>query len=387
MNCALAGKNPKGRSNVATYLLAAMILLAVASASGQQVHQLLYNNSNWADQNLMGAIPEVGTPVAAFPTTPNDQSHVYYLAGSPVHVHQLFYNGTSWSDEDLTSLSGGPAASYNVTGFSVGNLQYVYYVSHDSDVHQLLYNNSSWVDSDITILGGLSANAISTYGLVAFTTSPALHVYYQDNVSADVHQLFSTNGTTWQDQDLTQLTGAGEPAVLWSGFNIGNLQYLYYQDFDHDIHQLNYNNSKWVDTDLTLTSKPLALPIYQETAFVIPGTKKIRLYYTSKETNGHLVQLASSNGKTWTSTDLTNKAKAPVPQSNSSISAYATTPNDGVHIFYEAGNHIIQIYQPTPTTWASVDLTTLTNGGTAVNLSRLAGFSLQNFQYLFYVAQ
>ncbi len=387
MICRPFGRMCKSHPIVPTWAVTVMILFAVASASGQQVHQLLYNNSNWADQNLMGAVTAPFTPVAAFLTTPNDQPHVYSLSGSPAHVHQLFYNGTSWSDEDLTALTGGPAASNTVTGFSVGNFQYVYYVSHDSDVHQLLYNNSAWVDSDITILSGHSGNAISVYGLVAFTTTPALHVYYQDNTTADIHQLFSANGTTWQDQDLSLLTGAPEPVNLWSGFNIGNLQYLYYQDDTHDIHQLNYNNSKWVDSDLTVTTKSPAPPPTPETAFAIPGTTKIRVYYYSKLTNGHLIQLASNNGKSWTTTDLTKKSKAPLPQGGSAISAFATTPNDEVHVFYPSGNHINEIYQPTATTWANQDLTTLTNGGTVEPFTGLAGFSLQNFQYLFYVAQ
>jgi hypothetical protein len=382
----LTGQKATGHSAVATYLLAVIILLAVASASGQQVHQLLYDNSNWSDQDLNGT--RSTNSLTAFQTTPNDQSHVYYLTYTPSHIHQLFFNGTSWSDEDLTTLSGGPTAFGAVTGFSVGNFQYVYYVSQAAPqhVHQLLYNNSTWVDSDLSAISGGKANAIGSYGLVAFTTTPALHVYYQDNNNADIHQLFSANGATWEDQDLTQLTGAPEPFVLWSGFNIGNLQYLYYQDFNHDLHQLIYNNSNWADTDLTVSTKTPRPSVFPETAFVIPGTKKMRIYYFN-QANNHLLQLASSNGKTWTSTDITKKAKAPLPDFASFICAYVTTPNEGLHVFYEAGYHINQIYQPTTTTWANQDLTSLTNAGPAVGYSTLSGFSSQNFQYLFYVAQ
>jgi hypothetical protein len=364
-----------------------LFALAAAPAYGQQVHQLLYNNSDWADQDLNGGISMTNGPVAAYLTTPNNQEHAYYLTGDG-HVHQLFYNGTSWADEDLTVLSGGPPASGAVAGFSVGNFQYVYYVAQKSplDVHQLLYNNVGWVDSDLTALSGAKTKATAAYGMVAFTTSPALHVYYQQYATGDIHQLFSTNGSTWQDQDLTTLTGAVPPSYLWSGLNIGNLQYVYYQDRNYDLHQMYYNNSSWSDADLTVTAKtprPLISPV---AAFVIPGTKKIRLYFP-ESTNSHLLQLASSNGTTWTSTDLTKKAKGPVPEGGGSIAAFATTPNDGIHVFYESGNHINQLYQPTPSTWANQDLTALTHGGTAVNFSRIAGFSLQNFQYVFYVAQ
>jgi len=373
---------------IMTLLVVGFFTLAAPSAFGQQVHQLFYDNSNWTDQNPEGAITISNGPLAAFQTTPNDQSHVYYLAGSNAHVHQLFYNGTSWADDDLTVLAGGRPAEGSVAGFSVGNYQYVYYVTQKSPphVHQLLYNNLKWVDSDLTALSGANTNAINTYGVVAFTTSPALHVYYQQLPTGDIHELFSDNGTSWQDQDLTTLTGAPAPFVLWSGFNIGNLQYIYYQDLNYDLHQMYYNNSNWSDTDVTATSKTTVPSVYPVAAFVIPGTKKMRIYYTNEKAH-HLIQLASSNGKTWSSTDLTNKSKGPIPEASSPIVAFATTPNDEIHVFYESGSHINQIYQPTTSTWANQDLTDLTHGGVAVEFTRMAGFAQQNLQYVFYVAE
>jgi hypothetical protein len=86
------------------WLLHAVCVLAILGsvtclpAYGQQVHQLSYNNAGWADQNLNGVtMDQYSANVAAFLTTPNNQSHVYYIStGSSPHVHQLFYNGTSW---------------------------------------------------------------------------------------------------------------------------------------------------------------------------------------------------------------------------------------------------------------------------------------------------
>ena len=389
MNRKSSNQGIANRLHHAVCVSALLIMLAALPAYGQQqVHQLLYDNSNWTDQNLNGSQSISNGPVAAFLTTPNDQPHVYFLATNG-HVHQHFYNGVSWSDDDLTALSGGSAASGQVSGFSVGNYQYVYYVSLNAPqhVHQLLYNNAGWVDSDLTVLSKSNVQAINYYGLVAFTTSPALHVYYQQYPIGDIHQLYSTDGTTWQDQDLTTLTGAPQPYILWSGFNIGNLQYVYYQDkVSLDLHQLNYNNSSWSDTDFTVTAKTVRPSLSGEAAFVIPGTKKMRVYYVNDD-NNHIMQLASSNGKTWASADLTKKSKAPKPDGGTSILAYATTPNDDVHVFYESVEHICEIFQPTTTTWANDDLTAEGNGGPAVDFTRIAGFSLQNYQYVFYVAQ
>jgi hypothetical protein len=364
-----------------------LISLAVLPAYGQLVHQLSYNNSYWMDQKLNGVPSEI-YPLAAFPTTPNDQSHVYYLSsGRSPHVHQLYYNGVSWADEDLTALSGGPIAFSTVTGFSVGNYQYVYYVSFDvpHHVHQLLYNNVNWVDSDLAALSGTPQQDAAFLGLVAFTTTPALHVYYVDGNSLGVHQLFSNDGTAWQDQDLTSLTGGPQLNFLACGFNIKNFQYVYFTDVNFDLHQLSYNNSTWSDTDLTVLTKT-GVPVAQVAAFAIPGTKKMRVYFVSLS-NGHLLQLASTNGAKWAVTDLTKKSKGRLPDPSTSIVAYATTPNDEVHVFYVSGSHVNQIYQSTATTWSNEDLTSSGNGEPVAEFSGLAGFSLQNEQYVFYQAQ
>jgi hypothetical protein len=368
-----------------------LILLAALAAYGQEIHQLSYNNSNWADQGLNGVTPAAGDQgLTAFVTTPNNQSHVYYLTGGGSgHVHQLFFNGTTWGDEDLTVLSGGPAAMGTVTGFSVGNYQYVYYFNQNGahHLHQLLYNNVAWVDSDLTVLSRSKVSVNNIGGLVAFTTSPALHVYYRQlGGSGDIHQIYSTNGTTWQDQDLTALTRGKQPTFLWSGFNVGNLQYVYFQGDNYDLHQLFYNNSTWTDTNLTVASKtpqPLISPI---AAFVVPGTKKMRLYFRGEGT-GDIWQLSSTGGVKWIGTDLTRRVKGPAPDPSSSIVAYATKPNNAIHVFYASGSHINQLFQPIPSTWSNEDLTVSGNGAATENFTPLAGFSIQNLQYVFYVAR
>src|ERR1700727_1164162 len=93
------------RSAVCVFVLP--LLLAALPAYGQYIHQLSYNGSNWMDQNLNGALAGPYTGIASFLTTPNDQTHVYYIDNNGYyHVHQLFFNGTSWSDQDLTVVSG-----------------------------------------------------------------------------------------------------------------------------------------------------------------------------------------------------------------------------------------------------------------------------------------
>ena len=390
----IASQDILHRLRLAACAFGLLLSLAALPAYGQYVHQLSYNGSNWMDQNLNGVPANGYTEIAAFLTTPNDQAHVYYVSSLDTsHVHQLFYNGVSWSDEDLTTLSGAAPATpgSSISGFSVGNYQYVYYIGEEEDVHQLLYNNSGWTDTDLSALTG----GPIALELFALTTSPALHVYYVDYNDFHIHQLFSPDGSSWQDQDLSSLTGGTTAAGHWmSGFNIGNFQYAYFVASDNHVHQFLYNNSSWSDRDLTALTK--TLPVSENRgvqALVIPGTKKLRVYLQAS--NGHLLQLASSNGTTWSSTDLTKKAKAPLADAGDQIAAFATTPDKALHIFYvsdlgvgEDYEHIVELTQPTASTWAYQDLTALTNGGSPLDqYGSLTGFSLGKDQYLFYVAQ
>jgi hypothetical protein len=391
MFCKIAYRDTAWRQAIAVWLLMTLVSLATGRCYSQEVHMLFYNNANWTDQNLNGVSPNAG--VAAFVTTPNDQQHVYYMGGFPsTHVHQLFYNGKNWADEDLTAETGAPDARGGaITGFSVQNFTYVYYVDKfNSHVHQLLYNNIAWADADLTsITGGPSA---WDGDLVAFTTTPALHIFYMDAETQHIHQIFNTTGTNWQDQDLTEITGGtlGSYSSIdgMAGFNIDNFSYLYFvSQADGHVHQFLYNNSNWSDQDLTALTKssPSQNLSHSVAAFVIPGTNKLRVYLQAE--NDHILQLASTNNLKWNSSDLTKKTKGPLPDTGTSIAGFATTPNKQLHIYYASGSDVNQLFLPTPsTTWQNEDLTAETKGGAAHANDGVAGFSLQNLQYLFYVA-
>jgi hypothetical protein len=362
-------------------ILSTLLSIAALPAYGQQIHQLAYNGSNWTDQNLNSTSTQWG--ISAFFTTPNDQFHVFYSAYDNSTLHQLFYNGSNWADEDFGQSTNVTYYS-GMIGFSEGNYQYVFYIDGNLDVHQMLYNNAGWADTDLTFATGSSVTS-SGSNLVAFTTSPALHAYYTASDS-HVHQLFATNGTNWEDQDLTALTGGpgANGAYSMAGFNIGNFQYVYYLATNNHLHQLFYNNASWTDEDMTaLTNTSPTATFASISAFVIPGTKKMRVYFVSSS-NGHIIQLALTNNGKWSSSDLTKKAKGSLPDEQ--IVAFPSASGGAVNVYYVAGHNVNRIYQPTATTWANEDLTALTSGGVADSVDELAGFSLQNNQYLYYVA-
>jgi hypothetical protein len=360
-----------------------LISLAALPAFGQHVHQLSYNGSTWEDQSLGGGQAYVFSQIASILTTPNNQEHVYYFAGNPYHVHQLFYNGTNWSDEDLTAETGAAEPNeYAVAAFSIGNYQYVYYTDLNFDLHQLLYNNSNWADTDLTkIVGGPQSSG----QLVAFTTSPAIHVFYTDVNSGHIHQIFNTNGTNWQDQDLTLITGgASTDGNGMSGFNIGNYQYIYFLDFSGHVHQYLYNNSNWSDEDLTiLTNSSSPVPGNNLNAFVLPGTKKLRVYV--QDENNHILQLASTNNVKWSSSDLTKKTKTPPTFPGTSIAGLNTANQLGV--YYMSGqSHVNQFLLPShATAWQNIDLTEESGGAGVTPYGGISVLSLQNLPSVFYL--
>jgi hypothetical protein len=201
-----------------------------------------------------------------------------------------------------------------------------------------------------------------------------------------INQLFNT-GTTWTNEDLTAETGGAlANGVGMSGVNVQNFQFVYYVATTGDVHQLFYNNANWADEDLTtLTNTLPAAPGSGVTALVVPGSKKLRVYMIAS--NDHVLQLASTLSKKWSGSDLTKKTKGPLANPANGMVGFATTPNNQLHVFYLSGNHVNQLFLPTPATkWSNQDLTALISGGLANGTSGMAGFSVQNFQYVFYVA-
>ncbi len=394
MFCQATYQNMGQRLPLAAMLFGLLIMFSVLPAQAQFIHQLSYNGSSWMDQNLNGALAGPYTGIAGFLTTPNDQTHVYYVDNNGFyHVHQLFFNGTSWEDQDLTAVSGASEGAYGacqVAGFSVGNFQYVYYLGGSyGHVHQMVYNNIGWSDVDLTALtGGPNAQPDP---LVAFTTSPTLHVYYTD-WNLHIHQLHSDNGTSWQDEDLTSITGGTTSATSpgrMGGFNIDNFQYLYFVASTGHVHQFLYNNASWSDEDLTVLSKSTPATARSGVqALVIPGTKNLNVFYIS--TDNHIVQLAATDNKKWVKTDLSKKTLAPGPQSFR-VAAFTAPPHNELHVFYvgyTTNLHVLQLYKPKSQPWAYDDLTALTNGGIPESLyNDMTGFSFQNNQYVYYVGQ
>jgi hypothetical protein len=379
-------------------LATCLFLLALSRlpAFADHIHHLWYNNSAWQDKDLT-ALTHGGTAtsyggIAAFYTTPNHQPHVYYVDSNAQHVHQLYNDGKSWTDEDLTAYTGGPAAyAFGITGFAIGNLQYVFYVDTSSHVHELNYDNLDWTDQDLTATVG--GNLASPAPLVAFATKPnnQFHVYYQDSSSLHEYQLYF-DGTSWTYQDLTAMIGGPYCYTTWiAGFAQGNEQHLFcpgYGAYSANLDMLHifYGKFGWAYEDVTyetiesggsqtpmhLGSGVAAFKLFDEAGWIVLGVTD----------DTHVNLYSAGTEYDWADLDLTSTEGAPTDGQYGGIVAFPTTPNGQYHIYYAPSGEVYQLYYNG--TWAVEDLT---NGkGKADPNSGMAGFAIGNLQHVFYMS-
>jgi len=108
-----------------------------------------------------------------------------------------------WAAKTLLLKLAPLRSGGTITGFSVQNYSYVYYTTTLAPLHQMLYNNIDWTDIDLT-----PSQEVQRRGPAVWLPSPQpgiahlLHGYG----NPALHQIFNTNGTNWQDQDLTDIT-------------------------------------------------------------------------------------------------------------------------------------------------------------------------------------
>ena len=260
--------------------LASLVILALSAAGDTYaqgpIHQLSYAAPNWAwtDVQLPGPGASQSSGVAAFNTTPNNQFHIFYQDVSN-NIHGLYFNGSLWSDGNMTAaIPGASALPYGsgISGFSIGNFQYVYFVGSDQHIHEFSYVDN-WVDTDVTERSrGATPKPIGK--LVSYATSPnnQRHVYYVAT-DATIHQLY-WNGIQWSDENLTSFTGGAlADTSNIGGCAVGNFQYIFFASHGH-LHMYSYVNS-WTDTDWTDISG--ISNVFYVSGFGTPGTTKFSM--------------------------------------------------------------------------------------------------------------
>jgi hypothetical protein len=297
-----------------------------------------------------------------------------------------------WQATDLTQITGAPSVAWGLSiamAFDpVWNGMRTHYLDFNSGhVHELYLLNGTWQDADLTqITGGPNGGAIDT----AF--DPVWNGIRTNYIAADrhVHELYLLNGT-WQDADLTQITGgpnANGFAIATAFDPVWNGMRTNYVAEDRHVHELYLLNGTWQDADLTqITGGPDASPDSIATAFD-PVWNGIRIHYIASNTHVH--ELFLFNG-TWQDADFTLIAGAPT------ACFILTCPKPGIAMafdpvwngmrthYLDSSSHVHELFLFNGI-WQNADLTQRTGGPNGADAIAMAFDPVWNGMRTHYVA-
>jgi len=247
------------------------------------------------------------------------------------------------------------------------------------DIRFLLHTGAGWIDQDLTTLTG-AIQARTDTGVTAFYDDPShkLHVFYQ-TTDQHVHQLFFNN-TSWVDQDLTTL--AGGPLALGSGgisaFAIGKQQHVFYLGNDLNVHHLHYDGTKWSDHNPTALAHG---PVTDFSTLLAYPTANGHFHVFYLANNSNDLHELNYNGSAWTDLSLKTVVNqepadrgwvAGFPVGNQQNFFYpAFSPKDKVHLARLLFNG---------TKWISQDLSAKVHGLPLSLASGITAFPFTNTQ-------
>jgi hypothetical protein len=223
------------------------------------VHQLYLS---WMDQQLTTTVTvDPGSGLSSF-VDASGGAHVLYIS-SDHHLHQLSFSGGAWTDLDLSLTTRSTTTAYpgsSLASYADGYGYHALYIGKDGHVHQAYFDNVNWSDQDLTS-ASKALDVAPEAGLAAYSDRYGEHVFYVGS-DGHLHQLGYTGGGwpgSWADTDLTKLTGG--PQVVntsaLTGFADTFGDHAFYLGVDQDVHQLYFDNTQWVDQDLTDIATPV----------------------------------------------------------------------------------------------------------------------------------
>ena len=173
--------------------------------------------------------------------------------------------------------------------------------------------------------------------LTSFVDASGRHGIYSGN-DFHVHQAFCAsacdNVANWVNQDLTAMAGA--PVVgnynSFASFSDGSGEHVFFEDSAQHLHQLRFAAGAWSNVDLGVISSSGV------SGYSANGVARV-FYETSAQ---HIHMLVSTNGTSWSDTDLTSVTGGTLAAWTSLTGFH---DGAGEHIFYVATNgHLNQIY-------------------------------------------
>jgi len=212
--------------------------------------------------------PRADSPLAAFSWEKQKSTHIIYIShdghdGQHGHVRELYWvwPGTrGWQMNDLSIHTGAmlPKQGSPLAGYTFENqgTEHVIYIAQDNSIRELYYSGGQWSSNDLsTTPGYVSPAANSPLACYVCEYENTQHVVYIGG-DGDVHELYWSNG--WKHNDLTQMTGAPQPAAnsALAGYaaEYEKTEHVIYIGNDGDIQELYYSGNAWQVTDLSVSA-------------------------------------------------------------------------------------------------------------------------------------
>jgi hypothetical protein len=182
-----------------------------------QLHQVYFDSSThlWVDQDLMalansasgrGSV-SAGSGLSSLVDASGGQ-HVFFANGSK-SIHQLYYDGSTWADQDLIGWTGDLVFAVQTSvrlsaSTDASGSEHIFYTSDDNQIHQLYQRRGGWVDQNLMNLANSDTRVVLGSGLSHFTDASGDARVYFTSTTDEAHQLYYNNFTgTWSDQNLS----------------------------------------------------------------------------------------------------------------------------------------------------------------------------------------
>ncbi|BCL78253.1 hypothetical protein ccbrp13_07180 [Ktedonobacteria bacterium brp13] len=189
--------------------------------------------------------------------------------------------------------------------------------------------------------GNISASALTTVPVAgnALSAYQSIEQGTQQIISIDnkyhIHYISSTDGSNWQQADLTAQTNApdaGGQAISGYVASKTDTQEITYVDVNKHIQLLQFDSYKhWTVQDITQKIHAPLADTNAISSFEWQATGTQQIVYI--DTHVHIIELTSSDGVDWRTQDLTQLMKAPLAN-GVTISSFEWSKNSSQQIVY-----------------------------------------------------
>ena len=247
----------------------------------------------------------------------------------------------------------------------------------DTQMHiQLLssVDGQTWQQTDLTRLTGAPVTNGSVLTSYSWTKGGRQQIAYID-AFGHVHLLSSGVDGHWQVLDVTQLAAAplagGKTLFGYDWQQTGSQQIVFVDRSQHIQELESVDGTSWHVTDVTNLTHTAPSNGTALAGFIWTRAGEEHLVYI--DDLRHVVDLFTTPGGSWQSIDLSTTDKAPLANGNV-IVGYEWRINGTAYIDYiDGSNHIQELSSSLQAKWTLSDLTAVTNGPVA-NGKALAGY-------------